>query len=356
METVKFTPNNEFRKTLKKRVADYFKENNVSKYGNYSMILKTIFMITLFYAPFVLYVVGIFDNIGLNLMLWCIVGLGMSGIGLSIMHDANHGSYSKNKTVNTILGYMLNFMGGHALNWKVQHNVLHHTYTNVTHMDEDLNADPLMRFTPDQPRKKLHKFQHLYAWFFYCWLSASWIFTKDFKQLFDFRDRGLLGNKKFPALLTELIISKLLYFGYMIALPLAIRPELWWVTILGFFIMHWICGLVLSCIFQLAHVMPNAEFPTIDEGKLDMSFEEHQLHTTANFSQKSPVFTWLIGGLNYQIEHHLFPHICHVHYRKISKIVKETAQEFNMPYHTQKSFVGALWNHGKLLKKLGRKD
>jgi linoleoyl-CoA desaturase len=357
METIKFASNNEFRKTLKKRVGDYFKDNNISKYGNATMVIKTIFMLCLFYVPFVLYLVGIFDNIGLNLLLWAVIGLGMSGIGLSVMHDANHGSYSKKKWVNTALGYTLNLMGGHALNWQVQHNVLHHTYTNVTEVDRDIDPGPLMRFTPEQPLRKHHKYQHIYAWFLYTLLSASWIFTKDFKQLRQFRDQGLLvGRAAYNKLLIELIISKVFYYGYLIVLPIILRPEMWWVSVLGMFIMHFVCGFILSCIFQLAHVMPENDFPMPVDGKMERSFEEHQLHTTANFSNGNRPFSWFVGGLNYQIEHHLFPHICHVHYRKISKIVKKTALEFNMPYKSQKNFFKALVYHGRLLKKLGRNE
>ena len=141
METIKFASNNEFRKTLKKRVGDYFKENNISKYGNANMIIKTIFMLSVFYVPFVLYCVGTFEGVGMNLLLWVIIGLGMSGIGLSIMHDAIHGSYSKKKWVNTALGYTLNLMGGHSLNWEVQHNVLHHSFTNIEGYDEDIEKE-----------------------------------------------------------------------------------------------------------------------------------------------------------------------------------------------------------------------
>ena len=263
--------------------------------------------------------------------------------------------YSKSKRVNTILGYVIHLIGGSATNWKLQHNVLHHTYTNISGMDEDLDSDPLMRFSPNQKRKKFHRFQHIYAWFLYGLMTISWILDKDFLQLFRYKRKGLLSLQKinFGKALTFLIFSKLFYYGYVLVLPLIFASS-WWTALVGFFIMHFIAGFVLAIVFQCAHVVEHADYPKpMDSGNMEHNWFAHQLHTTANFGSRSRFFSWFVGGLNFQVEHHLFPNICHVHYRKLSPIVKKTAEEYGLPYHSFATFFEALSCHTRQLKKLG---
>ena len=153
--SIKFdTQKTEFVKVLKKRVNQYFKDKNISKYNNFNMILKTVIMILIYFVPFSFVLSGTIETWWINLILWAVMGIGMAGIGMGVMHDANHGSYSKYKNINTVLGYIIHFVGGSATNWKLQHNVLHHTYTNISGMDEDLDSDPIMRFSPDQKSAK----------------------------------------------------------------------------------------------------------------------------------------------------------------------------------------------------------
>jgi linoleoyl-CoA desaturase len=349
------TQKTEFVKVLRKRVNLYFKERNLSKNSNFNMVFKTIFMISIYFIPFSFIISGVVETWWVNLILWSIMGFGMAGIGMSIMHDANHGSYSKSKKINSILGYLIHLIGGSATNWKLQHNVLHHTYTNISGMDEDLDSDPLMRFSPDQKRKKFHRFQHIYAWFLYGLMTISWALDKDFLQLFRYKRKGLLNLQKinFSKALTFLIFSKIFYYGYVLVIPLIFASS-WWTALVGFFIMHFIAGFVLAIVFQCAHVVENADYPKPQEsGNMEHNWFAHQLHTTSNFAHKARLFSWYVGGLNFQVEHHLFPNICHVHYRKLSPIVKKTAEEFGLPYHTFTTFFDALSCHTRQLKKLG---
>ena len=173
----------EFVKVLRKRVNIYFKENNKSKNSNFSMHFKTVFMLSLFFVPFILLTINVVDSWWFHIIMWSLMGFGMAGIGLSVMHDANHGAYSKNPKVNKWLGYCLNIVGGFDLNWRIQHNVLHHTYTNIIGMDEDVDAGIVLRFSSSQKRKFHHGYQHLYAWFLYGLMTISWIFTKDYIQV-----------------------------------------------------------------------------------------------------------------------------------------------------------------------------
>lgn len=347
--------NTEFVKALRKKVNAYFKEKNISKHANFNMVIKTIVMVAIYFIPFGFIISGVVESWWVNFIFWSLMGFGMAGIGMCVMHDANHGSYSKNKTVNKILGYFIHLVGGSATNWKLQHNVLHHTYTNVSGMDEDLESDPMMRFSPDQERKRFHRFQHIYAWFLYSLMTISWAIDKDFSQLVRYKKKGLLNMQKinFSKELIFLICSKVFYYGYVLVLPLVFAST-WWSALIGFFIMHFIAGFVLAIVFQCAHVVENTQYPKIsDKGNLQHNMYAHQLHTTSNFATKSRFFSWCVGGLNFQVEHHLFPNICHVHYKKISPIVKATAKEYGLPYNNFKTFLGALMCHTRHLKQLG---
>ncbi len=347
----------EFFKELSKRVNHYFKSNGISKYGDWSMKFKTVFMLSLYLAPFVLMLTGVITNVWLIILMWAIMGVGMAGIGLSVMHDACHGSYSKNKRVNKIVGGVLQILGGSDLNWKIQHNVLHHTFTNIDGFDEDIDTNGLMRFSPNQERKKFHKYQAYYAPFLYGLMTFFWVVMKDFQGLIRYNKQGLLKSQgvKFGPSMAKLIISRVLYLGVILVLPILLVDIPWWGTLLGFFLMHFIGGLCLALIFQPAHVINETEFVVPNE---DLSVENHwaihQMKTTANFANRSRLFSWFVGGLNYQVEHHLFPNICHIHYRKISKIVKSTAEEYGVPYYAEKTFFGALTNHFSMINKLGK--
>ncbi len=359
--TVKFPKSsaNDFVSVLRKRVSDYFETGKISRFANFSMVLKSVAILSIYLIPyFTILTAGITDPWSV-LGLWIIMGIGSAGIGLSIMHDANHGSYSKNQKVNKFLGYLLNFIGGSAVNWKLQHNYLHHGYTNVDGMDEDIDPGVVMRLSPHKKRLKIHRWQHIYGWFLYGLMTLSWVTAKDYAQLKRYREKGLLvkQNRSYRWLLVELIISKAFFYGYLLVLPIIFSAVVWWQTLIFFVLMHYLQGFILTVVFQPAHVMPTTNYPLPDgEGNLENNWAIHQLLTTSDFSPKSRVFSWYVGGLNYQIEHHLFPNICHIHYRKISHLVKETAQEYGIPYNVQVNFIVALINHGRMLKKLGRCD
>ncbi|MCU0361036.1 MAG: acyl-CoA desaturase [Bacteroidia bacterium] len=357
--TVRFNNSDRtFYNELKKRVDNYFKENKIEKNGNLNMYIKTVFMFTMYLTPYFLILFGAFESKLVWLLLAVLMGLGMAGIGLSVMHDANHGSYSKNSKFNKFMGYLsMNIVGGFSLNWRIQHNVIHHTYTNIHDHDEDIAPPGMLRFEPHAEKKKIHKFQFIYAWFFYCLMTLMWSTTKDFNQLLRFNKQGYLktANTTFRRELLVLIISKLGYYGFVL-LPYFLVKEMTFLNWLsGFLLVNAVASFWLTMIFQSAHVVEETEFPLPDEkGNVENHWAIHQLRTTMNFATSNPVLTWLVGGLNHQVEHHLFPSICHIHYPEISKIVEKTAHEFNVPYKSAKTFAGAVWSHEKMLWKLGR--
>lgn len=350
--------NREFYNTLRTRVNQYFEENKLSKYGNGGSVIKTVFMFCLYYAPLILMLVGVITNPWLIALSWALMGLGIAGIGMGVMHDANHGSYSKNKTINNILGHSLNLLGGNSHLWKLQHNVLHHTFTNVEGVDEDLNGRSFLRFSPHQKHRKVHRFQHIYAWGFYSLLTLNWVTASDFMRAKRYRKKGLIkSDKELKKQYFQIGAWKLLYFSYALVLPLILIPASPWLIIGCFFGMHFIAGFCLSIIFQTAHVMTSADFPLPDENQtLQNSWAVHQIETTSNYAPGSRILSWLVGGLNFQIEHHLFTNISHVHYKKLSKIVAATSEEFGITYRTHRTFLDAVRDHAGMLRQLGRME
>ncbi len=321
------------------------------------MYIKTIAMVGIYFIPYFLMIFGVVTSVPLMAVFAVIMGIGAAGIGLSVMHDANHGSYSKSPVINKLVSYSINFIGGHYLNWQLQHNTLHHTFTNIHGHDQDIGTQGLLRFSPHAPYKKIYRFQFLYAWFFYGLMTLTWVIKKDFEQLYTFKKSGLLEmrKKKFVPELFILIAWKLVYYLYMIVIPMIFMNVSWWQVLIGFVIIHYTGGLLLALVFQPAHVTEDLQFPLPDEsGNMENDWAVHQLYTTANYAPKSRILSWFVGGLNFQVEHHLFPTICHVHYKKISPIIKETAKEFNYPYHSHSTFIKALASHVRILKKFGR--
>jgi linoleoyl-CoA desaturase len=348
----------DFSSTLNKRVSDYFKTNDLSRHGNTEMVVKTVCMFLAYFVPYGLIISGLITGPLMLILMAVIMSLGLGGIGLSVMHDANHGAYSNKSWLNTLIGYSLNLVGANAFNWKMQHNVLHHTYTNVHEEDEDISPRGILRMTPHSDWKFIHKFQHFYAWFLYGLMTIVWMVVKDFARLRKYQKNGLAKKHKANILKEWLILfaTKLVYIGYIFIIPLVFTALPWWQILVGILIMHYIAGFMLAIIFQPAHVIDGTEFPLPDDNNaLENNWAVHQLLTTTNFGNKSRWFSWYVGGLNFQIEHHLFPNVCHVHYRKISSIVKDTAREFGLPYKSTKTFIGALRGHARLLKQLGAK-
>lgn len=350
--------NRDFVSTLNKRVNDYFKINNIGKHGNREMYLKTVCMYLIYLTPYILVLTGIITGLPALLVSAVVMGVGLAGIGLSVMHDANHGAYSRKNWVNTLMGYSLNLVGANAFNWKIQHNVLHHSYTNVHDHDEDISPRGVLRLCPSTPWKKAHRFQFIYAWFLYGLMTIVWLVYKDFLRIVLYSKSGMARKQKanVTAEWSILIGTKLLYIGYIFVLPVFVTALAWWHVLIGIFIMQYVAGFILAIIFQPAHVVEGTEFPLPDESDtLQENWAIHQLLTTTNFGNRSRWFSWYVGGLNFQIEHHLFPNICHVHYREIAGIVKETALEYGLPYKSFNTFWEALGGHTRLLKQLGRR-
>ncbi len=358
---IKFTNKNktQFYNILKERVDNYFIENNISQHANASMVLKTIVMLSLYFVPYILIMT---QGYGLAGMWFCslVMGLGLAGIGMSVMHDANHGAYSSNMLVNKILSFTLNVVGGDNKNWKIQHNILHHTFTNIYEHDRDIDNKVIMRFSPAGEYRGIQRFQVVYVFLFYSVLSLYWTTAKDFVQYFEFitegHNRGSKGKRAIDLL--TIIGWKFFYWSYIIVLPAVLIENVTLVQVfIGFLSLHVVAGLILSIVFQLAHVVEDTTFPVPDDkGNIDNEWAIHQLNTTADFSRNNRLITYYVGGLNYQAIHHLFPGICHIHYPKIAPIVEETAKEFGIPYLYNNSIGSAFLSHMRVISRLGKNE
>jgi linoleoyl-CoA desaturase len=347
--------NSVFYTALKANVDNYFKENNIKKTGDARLYSKTLILIP---AAIAIYVglLTVTLPAAVSLLLCALLGLVIASIGFNVMHDACHGSYSSKKWVNDIVGYSLNAIGGNAFIWKFKHNIIHHTYTNVDGVDDDIAKSPLMRQCASQKWVPAHRFQHIYVVLIYAISSFAWVSMMDFNKYF--KQKVFTTPLQKMSLKDHVIfwISKVLYVVFYVLIPASVVG--WGAWGIGFAVMHLCMGLVLALVFQLAHVVEHAEFEAaagMDHKHIENEWAIHQVKTTANFAPDNLLVNWYVGGLNYQIEHHLFPRISHVHYPAISKIVKETCEQFNVSYNTFPTMIGSIASHFRMMKQLGEK-
>lgn len=359
MKTLKFIGSDpkekQFGIAVRENVNAYFKDHRISTKGNAAMFIKTIILLSLYIAPFVTLLTIQMDK-WTALLLVVIMGIGEAGIGMSVMHDAAHGALSGKQWVNTLFASTMYLLGSNTINWKIQHNILHHTYTNIYGYDQDIETKAVIRLCDHSPLKKIHKFQFVYAFFFYGLMTLSKLVT-DFSQLMEFNKAGITQqqNSKPGKEMLKLIIAKVIYILVIIFLPLLFTEFKWWQVLLGFSILHITAGMIMSTIFQMAHVVEGTEQPVPDRnGVIQNEWAVHELRATSDFARNNLFLNWYVGGLNFQIEHHLFPKICHIHYRKIASIVEATANEFGYHYNQKSSLIDAFISHVRRLKELGR--
>jgi linoleoyl-CoA desaturase len=344
---------NSFSHTLKERVHQYFTENQIDSTGNSELYFKAIILPILYIATYV-HLVFFTPSTAWAIFECAILGLLVAAIGFNIMHDGGHGSFSNKPWLNKFAFFSLNLLGGSAFMWNMKHNVIHHAYTNIDGLDDDIDAKPFLRMSVTQPKHGFHKFQHVYFWALYSLLYMFWVFFTDYKKYF----RKKVGSVPLKKMSTKDHIvfwaSKVFFYFYMIAYPIYIFGFSTW--IIGFLTMALTGGFVLSIVFQLAHTVEHADFPMPDEAtsKMEDEWTVHQLKTTANFATDNKIICWYVGGLNFQVEHHLFPKISHIHYPAISKIVKQTCAEFGINYIEYPKMIHAISSHVNYLKMVGK--
>lgn len=347
-----------FFKELKVDIDKYFSEKKISKTGNWRLYLKSFVLIA---AALALYISLLIFNYPwwLGLLMCGALGFTSACIGFNVMHDALHGSYSQNKWLNENLGAVtMNVLGGNAFLWKQKHNIIHHTYTNIDNVDDDIAKSPMIRMCNTQNWFPIQQIQHLYIPVLYMLSSLFWVCLKDYNTYFS---KEVSGNTLTKMKFRDHFIfwfSKVLYLLLYVAVPCYFVGFLPW--LLGFLTMHFVMGFTLSIVFQLAHVVEETDFEYAQKGNqivthIDSEWAIHQINTTTNFSPKSRILGWCVGGLNFQIEHHLFPKISHIHYPAISKIVEKKCSEFNIEYNSIPTFFQAINSHFRFLKQLGKR-
>ncbi len=347
--------NNEFYQSLKASVDEYFEKTGQKKTGDWRLYSKTVILVGVAVASYCLLMFVSMDALP-ALLLCALLGFTLSGIGFSVMHDANHGSYSTNTKLNDLIGLSANAMGASAYFWKQKHNIIHHTYTNIDGIDDDIAKSPIIRQCESQKWVPAHRYQHLYINFVYCLTSLFWLFIMDFTKYFS---RKIYTTAAWKLSLKNHIIfwaTKILYVTFYMILPAMVWG--WGAWAIGFLVMHASLGIMLSIVFQLAHVVESTEFehiPLDTDKHFETAWAEHQLKTTANFAMENKAINWFVGGLNFQVEHHLFPKVSHIHYPAISKILQQKCKEFNMPYNYYPGFFQAIASHYRFMKYLGQK-
>ncbi|MFT3947319.1 MAG: acyl-CoA desaturase [Agriterribacter sp.] len=354
----KITYNNRnavFFTSLKKSVDRYFEQTGLKRTGNIHLYIKTVIFILAaigLYTTLLFIKMPVLAGVGVSLLL----GFISACIGFNIMHDANHDSYSSSKWVNKTLGLTLNALGGNSFIWKQKHNIIHHTYTNIDGVDDDIAKSPFIRMCSTQRWVPAHRIQHLYTPLLYAISSMIWVLYQDFDKYFK---RKICSTQLRKMTVTDHILfwsSKLLYIVFYLIIPMAMVG--WKLWLLYFVCLHIGLGFTLSIVFQLAHVVEETTFDFAGDGndkQIENEWAVHQVKTTANFSCKSKIISWFAGGLNYQIEHHLFPRISHIHYPALSRFVKAECNAFQLPYNSIPTMSAAIASHFRFIKLMGQK-
>jgi linoleoyl-CoA desaturase len=341
----------EFYRELHRRVDCHFQRPGATPNGGSRMVIKSLVILTWLIASYVL------------LLLWAStplegglcslsLGLAMAGVGFNVQHDGGHGGYSSHRWVNGLMAFGLDVLGGSSYVWSWKHNVFHHSHPNVTGFDSDIDVQPFCRLSPSQRRRAAHRFQHIYIWVLYLLLALKWQFVDDFREL----ATGRIGGQVFPrpskTRSVSVIGGKILFVAWAVVLPLWMHPV--WSVLLCFLAISATLSLVLSVTFQLAHSVAVA-FPVDGAGSpARKEWAVHQVEASADFAPRNVLLTWYLGGLNFQIEHHLFPRVCHQHLAGLSPIVRRTCEEYGVRYSVHPTARAALVAHARWIRLLGR--
>ncbi len=350
--TLRFSASDEFNRELRRRIDLYFTNTGQRRRDCPRMYLKTAIILGWLVSSYVL-LVFFAASWWLALPLAFSLGLAMAAVGFNIQHDGGHQAYSEHDWINRLMACSLDLLGGSSYFWARKHNVMHHSHTNITGHDDDIELGFFGRLSPHQKRLTFHQFQHVYLWALYGFLPIKW-------QLYDdFHDwaAGRIGNRRFERPkgwdLAVLLGGKAIFFSLAIAVPLLMYP--WWVVLLFYLAASFVQGLTLSVVFQLAHCVEGAAFPLPrqDTGRMATGWAKHQVESTVDFASGNRLLSWFIGGLNFQIEHHLFPRICHVRYAALAPLVETTCEDFGLKYAAHDTFRAGVASHYRWLRRMG---
>ena len=348
----KFASDSGFHKAVKRRVFSWLEQEGLSPRDCPRMYLKTAALLIWFGASYTGLV--FFATVWWQAALCAgSLAFAIAGMAFAIQHDGNHRAFSESRSVNQLAGSVLDLLGGSSYVWKWKHNIAHHTYTNLARADGDIEV-PFARLSPAQPRKKIHRYQKFYLWLIYGFLVIHWQLFEDFKQV----AVGRISGQRFPRprglRLVKFIGGKGLFLVWAFVVPMLLHS--WWLVLLFYAAISLVLSFILVLVFQLAHTVEETTAPVLAPGTttIDKGWAVHQVETTANFAIGNGLLSWYLGGLNFQIEHHLFPRICHIHYPQIAKIVREACAEFGVRYSAHRTLLSALCSHYQWLHRMGQ--
>jgi linoleoyl-CoA desaturase len=353
---LKFDKSDRFIRELRKRVDAYFESTGRRKRDSVRMYFKTATILAWFAAAYLLLLLVV-HSWWLILPLAVVLGVSIAAIGFNVQHDGGHKAYSDRQWVNKMMAMTLDLMGGSSYLWDWKHNSIHHTYPNIDGHDDDIDVGILGRLSPQQPRYWFHRLQGIYLWGLYGFLAIKWHFWDDFYNV----AIGRIGGHKIPRPrgkdLAVFIGGKVIFFSMAFVIPMMLHP--WWAVLSVYAIAAFCSGVVLSIVFQLAHCVGEAQFPvpmaqSDGSERMEADWALHQVQTTVDFARNNRFLCWFLGGLNFQIEHHLFSKICHVHYPAVSKVVEEVCNEFGICYSAHKTFLAALASHYRWISEMGQ--
>ncbi len=352
-KSIRFTQHHNFQKTINQRVNAYLRENHIPGRDVPAMYLKTAVMLIWWLAAYLLLLLGNFPT-WVNIILCMVWALSIAAIGFNVMHDANHSGYSNKPLVNRLIGFSAELLGMSGFRWRTKHNVWHHTYTNIAGYDDDIETFGTLRLSPHMPWKPLYRLQ---AWYFpviYSFIALDFILRDFMMTLFGKSDENHVYPKMNRAEKVVFWVGKAFFVLIMFVLPMQVFP--WWQVVIGFFIVMLTVGLVMGIVFQLAHINDQTSFeqPVGKPPRIDNEWAIHQVEATADFAPRNWLLNFYIGGLNYQIEHHLLPHICHINYPRLAPIIRATCEEFGIRYHCYNTWREAFAAHLRILNRLSR--
>lgn len=342
-----------FPKVLRRRLDNFFAGTKISPKADRSMWLKIAVGLSVLLGSWIA-IYTLRPDSWRFVALYLLGGLAQTFLLLNIAHDSNHNAISTVPAVNKLLNYVFDVCGISSYMWRILHHRGHHSCINLQGEDDALTGRGIFRFTPHEPRTRMHRFQHIYALFFYALFSLDYVFIRDFEAFF-FPTHDYLRRTKHP--LREYAIlfgGKALYFSYMLVLPVILLGKPILLVALSFVLVHLIIGMTVSLVFQTTHTVDSTYFPS-DRSEFDNGVY-HIFATTADYATENPLVGWLTGGLNHHIAHHLCPYVCHTHYAPLTRIVKQTAEEFGVPYRQHPTMTRAVVHHLILLKQLGNED
>jgi len=396
-----------FYPTLKQRVVTRLRELHKARRGGAEIYLKSIMLLTWFWGS--LYVMCFAQSFQVALLGAVSMGAAASFVGTCIQHDGSHGAFSPYSHLNKAAGWTLDMIGASAFTWEFQHMLGHHPYTNLLDVEGDARTDgglaaaadglniqendpdvfssfPFVRMHPSHKRQWIHRYQHIYAPVLFSLMTLSKVYHQDWdlwknKRLYHINAECRYGERWNSA---RFLIMKVLSCGYMLVLPCWCRGSLSGVPL--YLVGHLVCGEMLALMFIVNHVIEGVAFakrerddkgkilpekPATAEGVTPMEATNKmtddkvvplndwaavQCQTSVNWAAGSWFWSQFSGGLSHQIEHHLFPGLCHTNYVHIQSVVEETCAEFGVPYQNEASLGIAIVKMLRHLKNLGTQD